>query len=132
MALSTAFATDYGKNLNDSHFGMAKQYHIYEFSTVTEEAFVEQRRNVDAKENESMKHGDPHKAKATASVLKGIDVFVGKKFGPNLPRLLKHFVCVIVRAKTMGDAIKIINNNMDKIVEEKNKGQERKHIVLTS
>jgi len=41
-------------------------------------------------------HGDPEKAKATSSVLEGVDVLVGKKFGPNLPRLVRKFVCVVV------------------------------------
>ena len=31
----------------------------------------------------------------------------------------------------MHDAIKIIHDSLDKIIEEKNDGEERKHIVLT-
>ena len=110
---------------------MAKYYHMYKFFTIIEEEFLERRRNADFKENESMKHGDPQKAKATASVLNEVDVLAGKKFGPNLPRLLKKFVCVIVRVKAISDAIKIIHDSLDKIIEEKNNGEERKHIVLT-
>lgn len=129
MELLIAFGTNNGKDLNSDHFGMAKYYHIYSFCRGKQE-FVEQRRNVDFKGDESMKHGDPEKAKATSSVLEGVDVLVGRKFGPNLPRILKRFVCVVVRTDTISDAIKITNDNMDKIIEENNKGQDRKHIVL--
>jgi len=47
------------------------------------------------------------------------------------PRLLKKFVCVVVRTNTITSAIEVVHNNMDRIVEEKNKGDGRKHIVLT-
>jgi dissimilatory sulfite reductase (desulfoviridin) alpha/beta subunit len=75
-------------------------------------------------------HGDPEKAKATSSVLEGVDVLVGRKFGPNLPRLLGKFVCVVVRTNTITSAIATIHNNVDRIIEEKNKEEDRKHIVL--
>ncbi len=82
------------------------------------------------KGDESMKHGNPEKAKVTSSVLQGVDVLVGRKFSPNLPRLLKKFVCVVVRTEAISNAIEAVHNDMDKIVEEKNKGEDRKHIVL--
>ena len=75
-------------------------------------------------------HGDPEKAKATSAVLEGVDVLVGKKFGPNLPRLLREFACVLVRTNTITSAIEAVHNNMDRIAEEKNKGDDRKHIIL--
>ena len=83
------------------------------------------------KGDETMKHGDPEKARATSSVIEGVHVLVGRKFGPNLPRLLNKFVCVVVRTNTVISAIEAVHNNMDRIVEEKNKGDGRKHIVLT-
>lgn len=130
MELLVAFGTDDGKNLKgDDHVGMSKYFYIYRISQDKKE-FVERRENVKIKADESMKHGDPRKAKATASVLKGVDVLVGRRFGPNLPRILKKFVCVIVRTDTISSAIKLVCDNMDRIVEEKNKGEERRHIVL--
>lgn len=127
--LLIAFGTDDGENLNNDHVGMAKYYHVYKFSD-GEEELVERRENVGFKGDESMKHGDPEKAKATSSVLENVDVLVGKKFGPNLLRLLKKVVCVVVRTHDISNAIELIHNNMDKVVEEKNKGEDRKHIVL--
>ena len=62
--------------------------------------------------------------------MKNVDVLVGKRFGPNLPRLLKKFVCIVARTDTIRNAITLIHNNMDRIAKEKNKGEERKHMVL--
>ena len=130
MKFLAAFATDDGKTLNKGHFGMAKYFHVYRFSDDKEE-FVEKRENVKFKGNESMIHGDPRKAKATSSVLQGIDVMVGRRFGPNLLRLLKKFVCVVVRKDTIDDAIQLIHDNMDKVIQEKEKGENRSHLVFS-
>ena len=129
MELLIAFGTDDGINFNDDHFGMAKYFQVYKFSK-GEEEFVEKRENVKFKGDESIKHGDPEKAKATSSVLQGVDVLVGRRFGPNLLRLVKKFVCVIARTDTLENAIRIIHQNMEKIIEEKDKGEDRKHLIL--
>jgi len=128
MEFLIAFGTDDGENLNNDHVGMAKYFYVYQFSNGKEQ-LVERRENVQFKGDESM-HGDPEKAKATSSVLEGVDVLVGRKFGPNLPRLLRKFVCVLVRTNTITSAIEAVHNNVDRIVEEKNKEEDRKHIVL--
>jgi len=128
MKFLIALGTDDGENLNNDHVGMAKYFYVYEFSNGKEQ-LVERRENVSFKGDESI-HGDPAKAKATSSVLEGVDVLVGKKFGPNLPRLLGKFVCVLVRTNAIASAIEAISNNMARIAEEKNKGEGRKHIVL--
>jgi len=129
MEILIAFGTDDGENLNNDHVGMAKYFHVYRFSNGKEE-LVERRESVKFKGDESMKHGDPEKAKATSSVLENVDVVVGRKFGPNLPRLLRKFVCIVVRTDTITNAIEAVHNNVDAIVEQKNKGQDRKHVVL--
>jgi len=128
MKLLIAFGTDDGKNLNNDHVGMAKYFYVYEFSNGKEQ-LVERRENVLFKGDESI-HGDPEKAKATSSVLGGVDVLVGRKFGPNLPRLVKRFVCVLVRTDTITRAIQAIHHNMDRISEEKSKEENRTRIVL--
>ena len=129
MKFLIAFGTDDGKNLNNDHVGMAKYFYVYEFSS-SKEQLVERRENVRFEGDETMKHGDPEKAKATSSVLEGVDILVGRKFGPNLPRLVRKFVCVLVRTSTLTSAIEAVHNNMDRIAEEKNKEENRKHIVL--
>lgn len=127
--LLIAFGTDDGNNLNNDHVGMAKYFHIYKFPGGKKE-LIEKRKNVEFKYDESIKHGDPEKAKATSSVLEGVDVLVGRKFGPNITRLLKKFVCIVVRTDSLANAIKAVNNNMDRIEKQKSKGEDRKHIVL--
>ena len=129
MKLLIAFGTDDGKNFNSDHVGMARYFYVYQFCD-GKEKLVEQRENVRFKGDETMKHGDPEKAKATSSALEGVDVLVGRKFGPNLLRLLGRFVCVLVRTNTIATAIEAIHNNMDRIAEERNKEEGRKHIVL--
>ncbi len=129
MKLLVAFGTDDGKNFNNDHVGMAKYFHVYEFSNGKEQ-LVEKRGNVRFTGDETIKHGDPEKARATSSVLKGMDVIVGKKFGPNLPRLLEKFVCILVKTSSIATAIEAIHNNMDRIAEERDKEEGRKHIVL--
>ncbi|MCK4352261.1 hypothetical protein KAW65_02520 [candidate division WOR-3 bacterium] len=130
MELLIAFGTDDGENLNKGHCGMAKYYYVYRFSEKREE-FVEKRDNVKVEFDESMFHGDSRKAQATSSVLKGLDGVVGRRFGPNLPRLLKKIVCIVARRETIKEAIELVRDNMDKIIQEKNRGEDRKHIVLS-
>jgi len=129
MELVIAFATDNGKHFNDDHFGMAKYYHIYRFFEGGEE-FIEQRQNVEFQEDESKKHGDPAKARATSSVLGGVDVLVSKKFGPNITRMLNKFVCVVVRTNSISDAINIVKDHLEEVIKEKNKTEDRRHLIL--
>jgi predicted Fe-Mo cluster-binding NifX family protein len=89
MELTIAFSTDDGNSFNNDHFGMAQYFLIYEFSDEKEE-IIETRKNAKYAEDTSRKHGDPGKAKATSSVLDGVDVIAGRKFGPNIVRLLKN------------------------------------------
>ena len=131
MSLLIAFGTDDGKNLNDDHVGKAKQYFIYRFSDGAAE-FVEKRDNPKFDEDESLKHGDPAKAEKVGSVLEKVDAIVGKRFGPNIVRMKKKFVCVIARTDTIEGALKLVEENIAKIEAEKVKGAGRSHLVLKS
>ncbi|MFO8102488.1 MAG: NifB/NifX family molybdenum-iron cluster-binding protein [Dehalococcoidia bacterium] len=128
--LLIGFGTDDGEHLNNDHVGMARDFHIYRFADGKKEEFVEQRSNSRFEGDESMKHGDPEKARATSSALEGVDVLVGKKFGPNITRLLKKFVCVVVKTDSLGTAIQTVHENMDRVNEEMARGEDRKTIVL--
>jgi len=129
MELLVAFGTDDGKSLNDGHVGMARYFYVYRFSDGKEE-LIQQRKNVEFNGDESIKHGDPKKAKATSSALEGVDAIVGRKFGPNLPRISKKFVCVVARTKSLNQAIAAVRNNIDLVIEQKKWGENRGHIVL--
>jgi len=127
--LVVAFGTDDGRTVkNDNHVGMSKQFSVYRFSD-GEEEFIEQRNNTKYKEDEAKTHGDPGKAKATASALANVDVLVGQMFGPNITRLGNKFVCAVVRKNTIEDAIQTIHKNISEVIEEKNKS-DRKGLVL--
>ena len=128
--LLIAFGTDDGRNLNNDHVGMAKDFYVYKFFDGKEE-LVEQRPNSRFAGDKSIKHGDPEKAKATAKALQGVDVLVGRRFGPNITRLLRKFVCVVVKTDTLESAIKTVHENMDRVNEEMGRGEDRKAIVLT-
>ena len=97
MNLNFSFATDDGIKLKkDDHFGNAKYFKIYQYDG-EKWKFIEQRENAKIKEDESKMHGDPEKAKAVSSVLKNVDILVGKIFGPNIKRILKKFPCIVIR-----------------------------------
>jgi len=128
--LVIAFGTDDGEKLNDSHFGSAKFFHVYRFHDGNAE-LVEIRENIKIEEDESLRGGDPKKARATANALAGIDVLAGRRFGPNITRMMDKFVCVIVRTDSIDNAVDMVKNNMGRILAEMNK-KNRKHIVLTS
>ena len=132
MELIFAFATDDGRTLkNEDHFGNARYYAIYRISPGKGE-FIEQRSNIKVEEDEEEIHGDPNKARAVSSVLKGVNALVSKRFGPNIKRMVKKFVCIIVRTDSIEEALEIIESNMSRITQEYQKGEDRKHLVLTS
>jgi len=119
--LLVAFGTDDGSTLkSDNHVGMSKYFKVYQFSDGKEE-FIEQRSNIKYKEDEAKTHGDPGKAKATASALENIDVLVGQIFGPNITTLRNKFICAVVRKDTVEQSIQAIRENTNEIIEEKSK-----------
>lgn len=128
--LLVAVGTDDGENIKaDNHVGMSKYFQIWEYSN-GEAALKETRENVKYKEDESQKHGDPLKARATASALENVDVLIGEKFGPNISRLKNKFVCAVVRGKrSIFQGIEIFKNNINEIIEEKN-SEKKRGIVL--
>ena len=124
-----AIGTDDEKRIkSDDHFGMSGFFQVWKYSN-GELNFIEKRENSKYKEDEERIHGDPGKAKATASVLKDIDVLVGKMMGPNIGRLKNQFVCVIIRESIIEQGIKIIKENINEIIEEEDK-KERMGIIL--
>jgi predicted Fe-Mo cluster-binding NifX family protein len=129
MELRIAFSTDDGENLIKEHAGQAKYFDVYTFSN-GDATFLERHDNSKYKGDETMKHGDPKKAKATMEALNNVDVLVAKMYGPNLPRLLKKLLCIVVRTNKITDAIEILKKYIGKIQEEYQKGESRKHLVL--
>ncbi len=130
MDFLASFATDDGTHLTAEHFGAARYYHVYKITEGKAE-YMEQRENSGFEENESIKGGDPGKARATALTMAGIDVVVSNRFGPNILRLSKKCVCVVVRVHTIEEAIRLVLDNRDKVIEQLNIGEGRQHLVLS-
>jgi MinD superfamily P-loop ATPase len=128
--LTVGIGTDDSKTIKaDDHVGMSRYFQIWKYSQ-GRLVFIEQRQNEKYKEDETRIHGDPGKAKATASALKGVNVLVGKMMGPNIERLKNQFVPVIIRETLIEKANEIIRANIIEIIEEKEKSA-RKGIILT-
>ncbi len=129
MKLKIAFSTTDGKTLANSHFGDGNLFPVYEISK-DEIKLIETVENTTEEEKEV--HGDPRKAQGITQILKpyGVNVLCGKQFGKNIVRMVKKFVPVLVDTDTVDEAIKLVQNNFDIILEEWNRGEERKHLRL--
>ncbi len=130
MSLLVAISTHDGENLvTDDHAGQARYFDVYRFDD-GEVEFVERRENSKYGGNERMRYGDPKKAKSSLEVLADVDAWVSARFGPNLPRLLKKLLCVVVRVQTVEQAIALVADNLEQVAEECAKGEDRGHVVL--
>ena len=130
MELTVAFSTNDGEHLiTGDHAGQAKFFDVYRYSG-DEVEFVERRENSKDTGDESMRHGDPEKAKKSLSALDGVDAWANPRFGPNLPRLLKKLVCVVVRVETIDEGAELVRQHIDQVVEQHEAGEARTHVVL--
>lgn len=129
MKVRIAFATDNGKTFMGRHFGDAQFYDIYELDD-NQVSYVKRLENTTDEEEEV--HADPEKAKGISTLLlkENVTVVVSKIFGPNIKRIRKKFVCIVVRDDEIDVGLKKICDNIDKIYTEWEKGQERKHLLL--
>ncbi|MEA2081319.1 MAG: NifB/NifX family molybdenum-iron cluster-binding protein [Elusimicrobiota bacterium] len=127
-----AVGTDDNKTVkSNDHVGMSRFFQIFEYNA-GDLVLKETRDNPKYREDETRIHGDPGKAKATASVLTDVDVLVGKMFGPNIVRLRKQFVCAVIREPDIEEAKKIIKDNICEISAQNNREDkpERMGIIL--
>ena len=127
MKFKVAFATDNGKTFMSRHFGDADFYDIYEIDG-NKANFIKRIDNTVDEEEEV--HADPKKAKGISKLLlnENVNVVVSKIFGPNIKRIKKKFVCIVVRDEKIDESMKKICNNINKIYNEWEKGEERKHL----
>lgn len=123
-----AVATDDGKKTVERHFGDAEYYNIYE---LVNGKFQLIDQVVNTTEEEEM-HADPVKAKGIVELLveKNVEVGITKVFGPNIKRVKKHFVPVLVSKETIEESLEIVLNSLDIIEEEILKAEKRGHIDL--
>ena len=129
--MKTAFATGDGKSFTNRHFGDNEYYYIYDISE-SESRFIKRINNTTVNIEEKV-HADPGKAMGVSGLLKkeNVKVVVSKVYGPNIKRIRKNFVCVLMN-NTISDSINIIMENFNDISDEWEKGEGRKHINLRS
>ncbi len=128
--MKVAFATDDGEKYIDNHFGDAKYYDVYEILE-SESKFIKRISNTTEEDDEEI-HADPKKAKGVVSLFKNEDIqtVVSKVFGPNIKRIRKKFVCILMNNQNIQDSIKIVQDNLNAISDEWEKGEDRKHLNL--
>ena len=127
----TAFATDDGKSFIDRHFGDADFYDIYEISS-NEAKLLKRIDNTTEEDDDEEGHGDPVKAQGIVGILKkeGVTMSVSRVFGPNLKRVKKKFLCIIVKEGSIEDSIKKLQDTFPALLEEWSKGEERNFLRL--
>jgi predicted Fe-Mo cluster-binding NifX family protein len=118
-----AFATDDGTTFMDRHFGDAGQYVIYEI-------YADDSRLIKAIGNtteEEQQHADPNKAQGVTGLFKHdkVQVLVSKKFGGNINRMKKKFLCILMNDESIRQSIVRIQENFDSVSRELKKGEER-------
>jgi predicted Fe-Mo cluster-binding NifX family protein len=126
--MKVAFATDNGKELISRHFGDAEFYDIYEIGK-NKSDYLKRMVNTTEEEDEKI-HADPKKAKGVAGLFKGVDVkaLVSKEFGPNIKRMKKKFVCVLMNNESIEAGVKKLQESIDIIKDEWHKGENRNHL----
>ena len=124
--IRVAFATDDGEFITGKHFGDARLLKIFDFHVsgqppyeVLEVEPVGAIRNT-ASDVEEKQHGAEHKAKSVISLLMkhDVDVMVALRMGPNILRVKKFFLPVIVgiENKKIDDAVSALSEGIDRIV----------------
>ena len=128
MKLIIACATDDGQTYIDRHFGDARYYAIYQLEGHTW-SFLRKIPNTSKKEE---KHADPEKAKSVTAILKDehVQVVMAKEFGPNIARIKRHFVPVIVKVETLEAGFAKIREHIESIAAELEKGEARSFLLL--
>ena len=125
--IRVAFATDNGKTFMGRHFGDADFYDIYEIDGNKANFIKRIDNNVDEEEEV---HADPQKAKGISKLLldENVNVVVSKIFGPNIKRIRKKFVCIVIKDEEIEEGINKICTNIERIYNEWEKGEERQHL----
>jgi len=123
--MKIAFGTNDGKTFCDDHFGDSKYFVIYEFSKEGKK-FIEKRNN--AKFDEES-HGSEKKAAHITEQLKDIPVLGAKVFGPNIARIRKKFVPIIIHVNSIESAVDLMYGILENI-EENLKNNDKENDII--
>ncbi len=132
--LRAAFATDDGHTFTDGHFGDAKKYIIYSIQDGIAQRIgeIDNTTGPEQDHDHDHHHGDQKKAQGIGQLMKqnGIQVLVGKAFGPNIKRMNPKFVIVLMNDETIEQAAIRLSQHFDLLLERWNQGESRTHINL--
>jgi len=122
-SLRVAAATDDGRRFMGRHFGDAQFYEVLELSPSGFTGVCWIMNNVD----EGEAHAAPKKAQGIAGILAehGVQVAVAKAFGPNIKRIQKQFVCVLVRHDEIRSELDVMVRRFPEILAEMDRGEGR-------
>jgi predicted Fe-Mo cluster-binding NifX family protein len=128
MTLKIALATDNGIEFADKHFGEAAEYNIYIIDK-------NNARYIKTIVNNSLKekmHADPAKARSIIKILKEEDVqiAVNTEFGPNIKRVKKQIVPVLIKERKLKEALKILVENYSLLLASWEEGENRKAVYI--
>ncbi|MBN2874118.1 MAG: hypothetical protein JXM71_03395 [Spirochaetales bacterium] len=128
--IRVAFATDDHVSFMDRHFGDAKYFEIYDI-TDAGASFVKRIVNTVEDEDETV-HADPVKAGGIMGLLslEGVNTAASKVFGPNIMRIRKRFVCVMMNDASIADAARRLAANRAAVEAEWQKGEARAHLNM--
>jgi|GEM_PF-392661 len=127
--LTAAVAVDSQGRLSGRHFGSAEAYRLYRYS---EDGF----RELAVVRNETLEadEGDASaKAGSVRQLLEshGVQVVVGGCFGPNIKRIVRHFVPVMDDPAPAGEVLERLHSRWDRVEREwMRPGPEREHVRL--
>ena len=126
MSLRVALATDDGIRFVDRHFGDADYYYVYDI----DELNVQFIRSIPNESVDEKKHTDPKKAKSILKILKedNVQVGVNLQFGPNIKRVKKHIVPVIIDIVLIDEGLNKLIDNYDKLMDLWKKGKDRTYL----
>jgi len=124
MEFVTAFSTNDGKSYIDKHSGDSQFFDLYKISE-SETSFLKRIVNPPKEEK---RHADPEKAKSISGLLKKeeVRVMVSKVFGPNIKRMKKKFVCIMMNDATISQSLTTLQQQLSKIQKEWESGEDRK------
>jgi len=119
-----ACATDDGKAFISRHFGDAKRFDLYKLEE-GQLVFLKSVYNTTEPDNEEV-HGDPVKAGGIVGLLKEqeVRVVVSMVFGPNIKRIVRHFLPIVMPIDSITEGLKSLKENqkrIEKLVEDNKK-----------
>ena len=108
-----ACGSDDKVNFTKEHFGDSKYFLIFNLS----QDKIKLLKVIKNDSPEEKAHGDPEKARYISTILnkENVDSIFAYAMGPNIVRMKEKFIPIISRIENVRDALKKLQQNLDKI-----------------